>query len=145
MRIGESRAPLTFRVDLVIRDSGGRIWFVDHKTTSRILSSHPRSYGMSGQFLSYSLAGRQIYGEKFGGCILNLMQAQSGDVKFIRPDLPAAPGLLRGLPPTIERAWKGIQALSDTPAGYWPIAPTEHTCWTRYGACRNYDRCRLGE
>lgn len=144
LSIGDSQAPLTFRVDLVVSDSAGKVWFVDHKTTSRILSSQSRAYSMSGQFLAYTLAGRSVYKDRFGGCILNQIQATQEPI-FRRPDLAAAPGLLRGLPATIERAWKGIQELAGTPPGYWPIAPTEHTCWTRYGPCRNYDRCRMGD
>jgi hypothetical protein len=144
MAIGESRAPLTFRVDLVVRDTGGKVWFVDHKTTGRLLSSHPRSYSMSNQFLSYTLAGQRVYGDQFGGCLLNMIQAGRGETIFRRPDLLAAPGLLAAFPASVERAWKGIQELSSVPAGYWPVAPTEHTCWTRYGPCRHYDDCRLG-
>ena len=142
--IGEKRAPLTFRVDLVIRDTGGQVWFVDHKSTGKILSSHPKSYSMSGQFMSYTTAGRLIYGDQFGGCLLNMIEAGRGAPRFERPNLLGAPGLLAGFPASVERVWGEIQKLSDTPAGYWPIAPTEHTCWTRYGACNHYDNCRLG-
>ena len=136
-------APITMRVDLVAEDSGGRVYFIDHKTTGRITANHARFYGISGQFLAYTYAGRLTYGDRFAGVMLNLLQC--GDtIKFERPQMPPAPGLLNAFPATVKRAWGQIQELAGTDPAAWPKHPTEHTCWTRYGPCKHLESCRLG-
>jgi len=136
-------APITMRVDLVAEDSAGRVYFIDHKTTGRITNNHAKFYGISGQFLAYTYAGRLTFGDRFAGVMLNLLQC--GDpIKFERPQMPPSPGLLAAFPTTVKRAWGQIQDLAGTEPCAWPKHPTEHTCWTRYGPCKHYDACRLG-
>lgn len=136
-------APLTMRVDLVWEAKDGRVYFVDHKTTGRITTSHPRWYAMSGQFLAYRWAGRLAFGERFGGVVCNLIQTDAKDLTFARPQLAPVPGQLRKFPAAIAEAWRRIQDLEarNLPVSEWPAHPSEHTCWTRYGACPMYSRC----
>lgn len=136
-------APLTMRVDLVWRAKDGRVYFVDHKTTGRITTSHPRWYAMSGQFLAYRWAGRLAYGEQFGGAVCNLLQTDAKEITFARPQLAPVPGQLRKFPEAIREAWRRLQAIKarNLPPSEWPAHPSEHTCWTRYGPCPAYSRC----
>jgi hypothetical protein len=136
-------APLTMRVDLVWRGRDGRVYFVDHKTTGRITTSHPRWYAVSGQFLAYRWAGRLAYGDQFGGVVCNLIQTDVKDITFARPQLAPVPGLLRKFPEAIREAWRRLQELEarNLAVSEWPAHPSEHTCWTRYGACPMYARC----
>jgi len=136
-------APLTMRVDLVWEAADGRVYFVDHKTTGRITTSHPRWYAMSGQFLGYRWAGRLAFGERFGGAVCNLIQTDVKDITFARPNLAPVPGMLRKFPAAIGEAWRRLQELEarNLAATEWPAHPSEHTCWTRYGACPAYTRC----
>jgi hypothetical protein len=136
-------APLTMRVDLVWEGSDGRVYFVDHKTTGRVTTSHPRWYAMSGQFLAYRWAGRLAFGERFGGAICNLIQSDPRDISFSRPTLAPVPGQLRKFPSTIHELWTRLQAIEarNLAPSEWPAHPSEHTCWTRYGACPAYSRC----
>jgi hypothetical protein len=136
-------APLTMRVDLVWEGSDGRVYFVDHKTTGRITTSHPRWYSMSGQFLGYRWAGRLAFGERFGGAVCNLIQTDPKAITFARPNLSPVPGMLRKFPDTIREAWRRLQEIKsrNLPPTEWPAHPSEHTCWTRYGACPAYARC----
>ena len=61
----------TQRADLIAEDSGGGVWIVDHKTCYRIDSKTLRQHILSGQFLGYHVLGRQKYGRRFRGVIIN--------------------------------------------------------------------------
>ena len=143
-RLDINGAPITMRVDLVVSDTAGRVYMVDHKTTGRMTANHPKFYGISGQFLAYGLAGKLAFGERFGGVMLNLIECREGSIRFDRPELAASPGLQVAFPATVARTWEQIKALAGTPPAEWPRHPTEHTCWTRYGPCKHFDKCRLG-
>jgi hypothetical protein len=136
-------APITMRVDLVWRAKDGRVYFVDHKTTGRVTTSHPRWYAMSGQFLAYRWAGRLAFGDDFGGTVCNLIQSDPKDISFSRPALAPVPGQFRKFPAAISEAWRRLQEIEsrNLPVTEWPAHPSEHTCWTRYGACPAYARC----
>lgn len=116
---------------------------VTHNTTGRITTSHPRWYAMSGQFLAYRWAGRLAFGEQFGGAICNLLQTDAKEISFARPQLAPVPGMLRKFPDAIREAWRRLQEIEarNLPPSEWPAHPSEHTCWTRYGACPAYSRC----
>lgn len=133
----------TARVDLVL-EIGGKVYLVDHKSTQRIESRTSRAYSTSGQLLAYRWLGT-AYGDRFGGVMLNLIQA--GDpIKFERPMLEPAPALIAKFPKLVDYAEKQIAALDaqNLPPSEWPAIPTEHTCFTRYGACDARELCRWG-
>jgi len=138
------RYRLTGRADLVIEDLGGRVWVVDHKSTARLTARHKQFYSVSGQLLGYSHMGRQKYGDRFAGLIVNLIQ--HGTPKFERIVLPRSPNLeakFERIVVDIEESVERIQAEGRDPSD-WPKAINELTCYHRYGACDFIDQCRWG-
>ena len=135
----------TGRFDLVVKDRGGKVWIIDHKTTARLLARQKKFYGISGQMIGYSYIGHSIYGEKFGGMLLNQIQ-HTGKYKFDRIRLPPAPNLLRRFPQVVDDTEKLITRLKEEkrPPDQWPLAMNELTCYTRYGACPYMDHCQWG-
>jgi len=133
----------TARVDLVW-EQNDKVYLIDHKSTQRIEARTVRAYSTSGQLLGYRWLGT-AYGDRFGGVILNLLQA--GDpLKFERPMMEPAPNLIAKFPKTIDYAEKSIALLDgmDLQPNEWPANPSEHTCFTRYGACPARELCRWG-
>ncbi len=142
-KIGEH--VLTGRFDLVFRDRQGKVWICDHKTTGRLQANQKKYYSISGQLVGYSYMGHQIYGEDFGGMILNQVQHRN-PFKFARLRLPPAPNLLKRFPQVVDDAEKRIKELEDSgrPYDQWPMAINELTCYSRYGPCPHMERCKWG-
>jgi hypothetical protein len=135
----------TGRFDLVYRDTSGRVWVVDHKTTVRIDSKQRKFYSISGQMLGYRLLAQQVYGKELAGVRLNLIQ-HTGTFKFERCDVSPAPHMLRQFPLTVKAAEERIamgRARSLDPRD-WPMAASELVCWHRYGACDHLEKCKWG-
>lgn len=143
----------TQRLDLAVRNPAtGLVYFVDHKSASRLTSSTARRYSLSGQFRGYNFFGRGLLGDKFGGTILNLVQwpDKKGNVKLLRTDLSPAPHADKTFRDTVVHAERLIHDLRDryghetlNPMA-WPAAHHETACWTQFGACDNHDRCEWG-
>ena len=135
----------TGRMDLVVEDSEGRIWIIDHKTTGRLQAQQRKFYSVSGQILGYQTLGKIHFGERFGGMRLNMIQ-HGGDFKFERFDVQPAPKLLAKWPSAVKDAEESIQKLIDEgrPADEWPIAPSELVCFHRYGPCNYVEQCKWG-
>jgi len=142
VKIGEYA--LTGRFDLVMEDSRGGVWVVDHKTTSRLHANQRKFYAISGQLKGYAYMARQHYGARFKGVLLNQIQHKT-PCKFARIELPPAPNLMKKFPQIITDAEERISYLqkSRKPDNY-PLAANELTCFTRYGACKFLDRCQWG-
>jgi len=135
----------TGRFDLIIEDKAGRVYVMDHKTTSRIQAAQAKYYGISGQLIGYSYIARSIYGDKFAGVILNQIQ-HTGKMKFKRISLPPAPNLIQEFPNIVadtERRIAELQAEKRDPTR-WPKAINELTCYSRYGPCPFMDQCKWG-
>ena len=64
-------------LDLVVRRSDGLVYFVDHKTTAKKVDSSYYSAGFdnSQQMTSYTWMGHMLYGDEFGGIIINAAQS----------------------------------------------------------------------
>lgn len=135
---------VTGRADLIIRDTNGKVWIVDHKTTGRINNSQQKYYGISGQLIGYEFMGRQIFGDEWGGMLLNLIQHRS-PYKFVRHELPPAPNMLVRFPEMVRIAEERIETLKDTPVDQYPMAMNELVCYHRYGACEFVEKCRWGK
>ncbi len=135
----------TGRMDLVVEDSAGKAWIIDHKTTGRLQAKQRRFYSVSGQILGYQWLGKIHYGERFGGMRLNMLQ-HGGDFKFERFDVEPAPKLFAKWPSAVADAERGIEKLmaEGRPADEWPIAPSELVCFHRYGACNYLEQCKWG-
>ncbi len=135
----------TGRFDLVYRDRRGRIWVVDHKTTTRFNSQQRKFYSISGQMLGYRTLAHQRYGADLAGIRLNMIQ-HTGEIKFQRFDVSPAPHMLREFPKTVQFAEKMITehtARSKDPRD-WPMVNSELVCWHRYGACPHLEKCKWG-
>ncbi len=135
----------TGRMDLVLEDSAGKVWIVDHKTTGRLQAKQRKFYSVSGQILGYQTLGRIHYGDRFAGMRLNMIQ-HGGEFKFERFDVDPAPKLLAKWPSAVADAERGIQDLLDEgrPEDEWPIAPSELVCFHRYGPCNYLEQCKWG-
>jgi len=136
---------LTGRADLIYEDMGGRVFVVDHKTTSRITNKHKQYYGISGQLIGYAHMAREVYGDRFSGMVLNLIQ-HGPNPKFERLTLPRSPFLEQNFEQTVVDLEESIERLQTEgrPYDQWPKAMNELTCFHRYGACQFVDQCRFG-
>jgi hypothetical protein len=143
----------TQRFDLVLQRPDGTVWVLDHKTTGRIDSKVPTRYTLSGQFLGMAMFGRKVWGEKFGGVLLNLIgcgdvrgSVKSGSCTFSREEVNPAPHALRLFPLSVKHARERIEALdaSGVDPWEWPKTLSEQTCVTAYGRCDGYELCRWG-
>jgi hypothetical protein len=135
----------TGRFDLVYRDRQGRVWVVDHKTTSRLDSSQREFYSISGQMHGYRLLAQQRYGNDLAGMRINMIQ-HTGNIKFQRFDLSPAPHMLREFPKTVDFAEKLIQKWTEHSKDPrdWPMVTSELVCWHRYGRCPHLEKCKWG-
>lgn len=142
-RIGEHL--FTGRFDLIIRDKNGKVFVMDHKTTSRIQANQAKYYGISGQLIGYAYMAMSIYGDDFGGVILNQIQ-HTGKMKFKRINLPPAPNLIAEFPQIVKDTEKRISELQkeERDPMKWPKAINELTCYSRYGACPFMEQCKWG-
>jgi hypothetical protein len=141
---------ITGRFDLVIEDTQGKVYIVDHKTTARLHKRQRTYYSISGQILAYKWMGRTIWGDRFGGMLLNQIQHGGGDpkkIKFARHVVEPAPNLERMLPVTVMDAENAIQRLEaeERDPRWWPRATHELVCFHRYGACEYLELCKYGE
>ena len=137
----------TQRVDAVFRHpKTGKWWFVDHKTTFRIMEKTMRKYTLSGQFLGYQMLGQELFGDDWGGVLLNMIGwPQKGKApEFERKVLPSAPFALSRFKNTLVHAERVIREHKDLDAMEWPGAHHETACWTTYGPCKYFEQCRLG-
>ncbi len=140
----DGRYLFTGRLDLVYRDLGGRVWAMDHKTTSFLKSSHKQFYSVSGQLLGYGHMAREAYGEDYAGMKLNLIQ--HGKHKFERLTVPRSPNLESKFPQIVIDIEESIERMQVSGRDFddWPKATNELTCYHRYGACKFIDQCRHG-
>lgn len=133
-------APLTARIDLVYRGSNtGKVYFCDHKTSGFISPNHIKFYSMSSQILFLQHIGERVYGDEFGGVIINSIQ--TGAKSLFKREKPHyfERAINDNIISTIERFNKLIgkgENENDYKGTY-----SEHTCWTRYGACDFYEIC----
>jgi hypothetical protein len=144
----------TQRLDLVARKSDGKVYIYDHKTTGRIDPKVPERYTLSGQFLGMAMFGRQVYGDDFGGVVLNLIgcgapgaKVETDKLGFLRQDLSPAPNAQRLFPLSVRHARARIEELDaeGIDPWEWPKTFSEQTCITAYGKCDGYELCRWGK
>lgn len=143
-----ARGPHDFtqRWDLTAKDKGSGLYYIiDHKIVTAWKPQTLLRYNLSGQFLAAQFIGRMVYGAKFGGVIINFLQAAPME-RYKREPLDPAPDALRAIPRTICDAEEGIARLdaSDRDLADWPRTFSEKVCMTAYGPCDAYDICRWG-
>ena len=134
----------TTRIDLAF-GSGGKVVICDHKTTARIETKHPRIYALTSQMAGLRWLGNHVYGARFGGVLLNMVQRETPR-KFTRPTMDAAPSLARDFPQHVADVEARIEAnaVQARPFAAWPTASNEHACYSRYGRCSAADTCLWG-
>jgi hypothetical protein len=138
----------TQRVDAIfLHPQNGKTWFVDHKSTFKIMDKTTKKYSLSGQFLGYNLLGMRMYGPRFGGVLLNLIGwgSKKSGPEFQRITLPAAPFSQERFEKTLVYAERILEDHEGQEPGDWPGAHHETACWTTYGPCKYFDRCHYGE
>lgn len=135
----------TGRLDLAYKDRAGRIFGLDHKTTSRLTSAHKQFYSVSGQLLGYNHMAKQKYGEAYTGFVVNLIQ-HGASPQFERIVLPRSPNLESRFEQTVTDIEESIERMLTSGRDYddWPKAMNELTCYHRYGACEFMSQCRFG-
>ncbi len=134
----------TQRLDLVVRDRDRKVYVFDHKVVGRISPQTVDRYTLSGQFIGMRCLVEMAYGDQFGGVKLNLIESGDKGFKFFRDVVAPAPSAVRTFPLTVLHARKIVDMCADLPPEEWPQALSEQTCYTPYGRCDYFDRCRWG-
>ena len=135
----------TARIDLIVAHHG-KHYFVDHKTSFMILRKTYNKYTLSGQFLGQQMMGREMFGDDFGGVILNLIgwDDKKPVSSFKRKVLPYAERSVALFPDTVIMGERMIADFSGRDAFHWPGAHRETACQTTYGPCSFFDTCKRG-
>jgi len=135
----------TQRADLIVEDSGGGVWIVDHKSCYRIDSKTLRQHILSGQFLGYHILGRQKYGRRFRGVIINRMKL-SEPYGFHRCPLEPAPQAIQDFVASLKETEERIQRYNHLkdPMEYPPVF-SEQICYGKYGPCPAFELCQWGK
>jgi hypothetical protein len=136
----------TQRVDLVWKHPvTEKIWFVDHKTTGRFTPRTVGEYSMNGQFLGYQCIGQEMFGDMWGGVLLNVIEwsKDGGSPRFERMPIDPAPHAVANFKKTIIRAERTLAKYADTEPAQWPGAHHNAACWP-YRKCKFYETCQWG-
>jgi len=134
----------TQRADLIVKDSSDTYWVVDHKSCYRIESKTLRQHILSGQFIGYQLFGRRVYGEKFGGVIVNRVKL-SEPCGFDRTVLEPAPDAIKHFAKNLAIQEYMVDMFSGAPPEQWPAVYSDQTCWGKYGKCAAFELCQWGD
>jgi hypothetical protein len=138
----------TQREDLVVEGADGRLFIIDHKWVSSAGPSAVNGYAMSIPIIAASYVGWKLFGKRFGGLLLNLIEVGNAPAfKFVRRPPPPAPAMVRSFPTLVARAEKIIAEVDAIPnSDDYPRAAGEAGgCATRYGLCPAWERCRMGK
>lgn len=135
----------TGRADLVV-EIQGRTLILDHKTMggTRATPQLQDEYSLSGQMIGWQWLGEQVYGNRFGGVLLNLV-GRDAPYRFIRPPLHAAYERVRQFPWVVIDAERRLADMGDRDlASYTPQLSGGDGCMGRFGGCKVAEKCRLG-
>jgi hypothetical protein len=138
---------ITQRLDLVIRDTNGRVWLYDHKFSSIDPTAQKTvdRYTLSGQFLLMQLFGQSLYGSLYGGVRVNMIGCLDGNSRFTfrRFSPEPAPAALASFPRMVAARRERMAQLAAVgdPEAYLP-AFSEQICVTAYGRCPMFSQCQ---
>jgi len=147
--VGPKQHLFTARADLVVEDTSGRVWIVDHKSSSRPKDGKTiRRYALSGQVHCLTHLGKMNWGKRFAGVQLNIIGWKNSGppVNFGRaaPEpAPAMTGRMVQLIVDAEAEMKAWRESGRNPHEY-PVAASEYVCMTPYGTCDGWDLCAWG-
>lgn len=140
--------PYTQRADLITEDSSGKVTIWDHKTTARMTSSTVSRYAMTGQMIGYSVLGKGLWGERFAGVVLNMLELKKDfpdqTANFSRWAADSVPYSSERFKKTILHANRVIDEYKDLPVGDWPGSHLSTGCVTNFGPCDYQSECRWG-
>ena len=138
---------LTRRLDMATSDRAGRTFIWDHKHQAQVQPNRSvDGYAIDGGFAAFRMMGKQMYGNKFGGVMLTLIQTAS-PWRVARPMVPATPHRDGHFAEMLWRAEHDLARLDrDNPDFWsWPKVQHETACITRYGSCRGIQHCFYGK
>lgn len=142
----EMELRVTQRQDLVYRDRlAKKVYICDHKFVGYVEAKTLGRYIPSGQFLLMQWFGHAVYGDAFGGSVVNVVSIEDPPT-MRREAIGPAPNLLGRLPQILCDAEEAIVRLAAEGRDPWeyPAAISETACWTPYGRCAGWDLCRFG-
>jgi len=139
--------PFTQRLDLVVEDRAGRIWFWDHKC-----AGHPdrrrtvARYSLSSQFLAMQFLGPKLYGDQFGGVRINFVsEAKGGGFRFERLSPNAVPHAVACWRDNVVRTEEQIAEFTRKFQPWdFPMTTSDLVCVHSYGPCAAYPLCQHG-
>jgi hypothetical protein len=140
----------TQRFDLIFEDHAGMIWVNDHKFVYAPTKQTYDRYNMSGQFMLARLFGQQLFGDRFGGVLINLVGVDPDTLKVFRKPIEPAPAALRTFVDTTGNTLARIEDLrAQNDFLAWRPAYHEQICTTTYKSngsfrCPFWDRCAWG-
>lgn len=131
------------RIDMIVEHEG-RLYLVDHKTTSMMGPTYFREFELSSQFRGYTWAAQQLLGRPIAGAIINALgirkPTKTGKaIEFERKTITFTPEALS--------EWQAdtLHIVTDfiemTRRQHMP----QHTKWCvgKYGMCQFFDVCTL--
>lgn len=142
----------TRSIDLVVTDSSGLVFFVDHKFTKRDCRQYIDSLTMDGQMLDYVIIGHQTYGKRFGGCWANVGRWPDPGAyhprhkpEFLRDQVDPAPWAVSHRSWDLQWRYNQRDQLVDSGLDpwKWPCAPSWNMCEAGSG-CDAKELCRFG-
>ena len=138
-------ARYTARLDRVVEERG-KVYIHDTKTTARLEPGAIRKFTLHGQFFGHHYLGRHLYGDAFGGVVIDIV---GEDGQCQRRSVEPAPFMMRKFPGVIERASDRIDAtkqMCGVDPEMWAASanPDEQTCFGKYGQCSCLELCRWG-
>ena len=136
----------TQRVDAVWRDpKDGKWYFVDHKTAARWSKPKLMKYSMNGQMIGYQMIGSKMFGDEWGGVLLNVIEwpKKGGVASFHQTQVEPAPYSVSKFKDTVIQAERMIEMYENRDPLDWPGAHHDAACWP-YDACSHYETCQWG-
>ncbi len=149
-----TRFLFTQKADLIVEDPDGYYFIVDHKTRGRADNRATRAYARSGQFSGYQLFGRNAFGRKWGGCLINFVTFKAANkglpmtFGFERVPPTVHPWRVRCFPDTVRYGERIVQDLEKMRVDpwHWPKVGIDNGCCEhRYGPCGAAEVCDIGE
>lgn len=140
IEVGVGPYALTRKIDLVVRHrDDGKVWFYDHKTAGRPtdrLAWSRADWALTTQ----ELVGRAVYGDEWGGLVLNLIST-GGPPPFVRRPIQFAAYELAAIPRSLLHYYRLLESLASCDPYNYPRAGS---CVGRYGMCEYRMLCESG-
>ena len=131
-------------LDLGLVSLDGHVWPMDHKTTSMAGPAYYRSFALSGQFIGYCAAFRELLGIVPAGMVGNFIIGRKPSVKGKGKTLEFERQIYQYEEWQLD-AWKVDMIhhiekfVQDLRAGYFGANPV--SCSGKYGLCRYFTTC----